>query len=133
VTTAPTPEASEELYIPAARDAVIAYFGRPAHGGAGLRTHCNTCIAAGHALHGYDGRAEPDKVHGDLLTARSDGRDGDMLPDTEACDVCDVLLSTISAQCQAEHDAQQARWARIARPTVLIEYGIPAFIRCRVY
>jgi hypothetical protein len=119
-----------EEYIPHARDSVVGRFGRTPWGV--FRSYCNRCLASGSECHGYDGRTESDRVFGDMMTSWSNGS-GDMLPDSEECDACRVPLATLAAQCEAEHRLQQARWARSSAPTVLVEYGIPAMVRCRVY
>ena len=104
-----------EPYIPNAREAVIAYFGRDTRGN--LRCYCVTCNDASPL-------ASAHKVYGDLIADETHGN--------EACDGCGVELLKLSQLCQAEHDAQQAKWAK--QPiTALVEYGIAAFPRCRIY
>lgn len=116
-----------ESYIPNARDAVIARFGRTSYGL--LRCYCNACHDAD-PLAPESGLTEPARVYGDLYVAiGSESRMGD----EECCASCGVSLLGLSQRCQADHDDQQARWARIARPTVLLEYGLQSSIRCRVY
>jgi hypothetical protein len=113
---------SDEQYIPNARDAVIAYFGRTSYGA--LRVHCVRCNEVSPL-------ADASKVYGDLYVAEP--APVGQCDDGEECDMCRVRLLALSQACQQEHDEQQARWARVARPTVMIEYGVPAAIRCRVY
>lgn len=119
----------EETYTPSARDAVIAYFGRNAQGN--LRQFCVRCNDVA-PLTGDECRAGPHKIHGDLIT------DGDLtqrVEDGEACDCYGVTFLQLSTMCQQEHDEQQARWSRKSKAdsNVLIEYGVRALIRCRVY
>lgn len=102
-----------ETYVPTPRDAVIAYFGRNEAGN--LRCYCVRCNEAAPLT-------EPSKIYGDLSYDTSD-----------QCESCLASLLALSQACQREHDEQQARWARTSAPTVLIEYGIPAAIQCRVY
>lgn len=119
-----------EKYIPSARDTTFGRFGRDSYGF--LRQHCNNCHDK-HPLAGYDGRTEPDRIIGerDLDSMGTDQNSGSV-DVTDACDVCGVLFIEIAKQCQREHDEQQARWAK--QPvTALVEYGIPAGVRCRIY
>jgi hypothetical protein len=111
-------------YVAGARDSTIARFGRSAAGW--LRCHCLTCLDE-HPLAGYDGRAEPDRVYGDMLTTV------DRLAEDAACDMCGVLLADLAARCQEAHDEQQRRWARTRGAVQLVEYGVVATCRCRVY
>ena len=109
-----------ETYIPSARDSVMGYFGRGAHGY--WRQKCVCCNDA-------EPLTEAHKVYGDLYV--SDGPLGRM-SETDACDVCGVTFLSLSQRCQREHDEQQARFARL--PCVgLLEYGILAAPRCRIY
>lgn len=112
---------TDEKYIPSARDAVIAFFGRNAVGH--LRCYCATCNDTAPLSNAA-------KVYGDLYVATGEVS---RIDEGGECDACGVALLSLSQSCQREHDEQQTRWARMARPSVLIEYGVPAFIRCRVY
>lgn len=109
-------------YIPSARNAIVAYFGRNAAGN--LRTHCNSCIDKGHVL------TDASKIHGDLYIPTGDRS---LAEEDECCEVCGVALLALSRSCQQEHDEQQARWARASRVDHLLEYGIAGAVRCRVY
>lgn len=109
-----------ETYIPSARDTIIAYHGRSPAGG--WRTRCVTCMEIESLAH-----ASP--VYGDLYVP--DGPDG-RVPEGEECEMCGSSLLAISRCAQDEHDAQQARFARLP-VTHLVEYGIPGAVRCRIY
>ena len=117
---------SNEVYIPNARDAVIAYFGRNASGN--LRCYCVTC-------NDKSPLTDAHKVYGDLDFAEplTNGRGSyDSWDTCDQCEVCWTSLLKLSQMCQREHDEQQARFAR--GPTLaLVEYGVTAAIRCRVY
>ena len=115
-----------ETYIPRARYAVVAYFGRNASGN--LRCYCVRCNDTAPLT-------DASKVYGDLtmpepisLAVGHWGTD-----DTcEACEACGVTLLSLSQACQREHEEQQERFRRL--PCVgLLEYGILGAIRCRVY
>lgn len=115
-----------EQYISNARDAVVAYFGRNPAGN--LRCYCVRCNDA-------EPLSDAAKVYGDLDTPEplslAVGHWGTV--DTcEACDACSVSLRELSRRCQAEHDEQQARWAR-APITHVVEMGMLGMVRCRIY
>jgi hypothetical protein len=117
---------SNEQYIPRARDAVVAYFGRNTAGN--LRVHCITCCDE-HPL------TDPRKVYGDLDQPGplTHGRGSYGSDDTcDQCEVCWTSLLKLSQMCQAEHDEQQARWSK-GPITHLVEYGVTAAPRCRIY
>lgn len=109
-----------ETYIPNARDAVVAYFGRNARGN--LRCYCVRC-------NDESPLTNASKIYGDLYVALGDR---DRAYDEDRCDVCGVTLLQLSQMCQAEHDEQQARWAR-GPITDLVEYGVRTSPRCRIY
>lgn len=102
---------------------IVAYFGRTSYGV--LHTHCVTCCDK-YPLSGYDGRDQPDRVYGD-----PDFYAGDSHSDDD-CHQCGVSLRDLSERCQREHAEQQARFARLP-VLALVEYGVPAAVRCRVY
>ena len=108
-------------YIPSARDAVVARFGRSEAGC--LRCFCVYCLDAGHTL------TDVHDVYGDLYVPTGpDGR----ADDDQTCDVCSLSLLTISQAFQRDHDAQQAAWAR--QPvTHVVEMGMVGAVRCRIY
>ncbi len=109
-------------YIPNARDAVIAYVGGNTSGR--YRLHCCTCLTE-HPL------ASAQRIYGgDYYVSEGPW---DRASEADQCDICGVTLQSLSERCQREHDEQQARWARTAAPTMLVEYGVQAAIRCRVY
>ena len=110
-----------DAYIPNTRDATIAWFGRNPAGN--WRQHCCRC-------NDDTPLTEAARVYGDLYVAEP-APEGHVAP-SDVCDVCGVTLLALSQSCQAEHDAQQARWAR-GPVTGLVEYGITAFPRCRIY
>lgn len=110
-----------EAYIPSARDATVAYAGWTPD--RRYRCYCVRC-------HDDTPLTDAARVYGDLYVAEPSPLGS--VDDGERCDRCDVALLDLSRQCQADHDAQQARFAR--QPVhALVEYGIPAAIRCRVY
>ena len=107
-------------YIPSARDAVIAYFGRNHLGF--LRCYCVRC-------NDLTPLASADRIYGDLYVPTGpDGR----AEDSQECDACGVQLLDLSRACQAEHDAQQAEWAR-GPVTHVVEMGMVGAVRCRIY
>lgn len=111
---------SAEPYISNARDAIVAYCG----GSSGCyRTRCVTCFDA-------TPLTDPDRVYGDCYVPTGPLGSVD---DTEACDTCGVTIADLSARCQREHDDQQRRWARESRIDHVIEMGMVAAVRCRVY
>lgn len=114
---------TKEPYIPNARDAVVAFCGWTDEGT--YRAYCVTC-------HDKTPLKEHErgKIYGDLYVSEGPL---DRVDDGDRCDRCGVTFLSLSQRCQAEHDEQQRQWARYSRPTVLIEYGIPGAIRCRVY
>ena len=100
---------------------MIAYFGGTPDNR--WRCYCVRC-------HDVTPLRDAAKVYGDLYVAEpaSEGR----MDDGEECDMCGVRLLDLSRSCQREHDEQQARWARL--PIVaLVEYGVSAGPRCRIY
>jgi hypothetical protein len=118
--------ADREEYIPSARDAVVAYFGRNARGN--LRCYCVRC-------NDTDPLTDAHKVYGDCSapepTSLAVGHWGS--DDTcEACEACGIALVALSKACQSEHDAQQARWARLPI-THVVEMGMVGAVRCRIY
>ncbi len=115
-----------ERYIPTARDAVIAYFGRNPAGN--LRCYCVMCndaepLAQASAVYGDPGASEP----ASLAVGHWGSADT-----CEACEACGVSLRALSRRCQEEHDAQQARWAR-GPITHVVEMGMVGAVRCRIY
>ncbi len=115
-----------EAYIPNARDAVIAYFGRNPAGN--LRCYCVTCNDA-------EPLTDANKVYGDLNYAEplAHGKGSyDSWDTCDQCEVCWVSLLSLSQSCQREHDEQQARFRR-GPITYVVEMGMPGAIRCRVY
>ena len=115
-----------EAYIPNARDAVVAYFGRNASGN--LRCHCVRCNDAAPLT-------DANAVYGDLDQPEplTNGRGSYGSWDTcDQCEVCWASLLELSRACQREHDEQQARWAR-GPVTDLVEYGTRTSPRCRIY
>ncbi len=115
-----------EAYIPNARDAVIAYFGRNADGN--LRCHCVRCNDTSPLT---DAR----KVYGDtnIPEPLTYGRGSYGNWDTcDQCEMCWTSLLALSQSCQREHDEQQARFAR-GPITHVIEMGMVSDIRCRIY
>ena len=117
---------SDEKYIPSARDAVVAYFGRNTAGN--LRCHCVRCCDE-HPL------TDASKVYGDTDQPEpmTHGRGSYGSWDTcDQCEVCWTSLRQLSRMCQAEHDEQQARWAR-GPITHVVEMGVPGMVRCRIY
>jgi len=108
-------------YIPNARDAVIAYCGWNEAGC--YRAYCVTC-------HDKAALKDPRKIYGDLYVAEGPL---DRMDDGDKCDWCGVTFLSLSQRCQLEHDEQQRQWSRVSRPTVLLEYGIPGDVRCRIY
>lgn len=110
----------DEIYIPNARNSVIGLFGRNSHGW--FRAKCVCC-------NDECPLTDSDKIYGDLYVASGPRNRAE--PE-DCCDICGVAFIALSEQCQAEHDAQQLRFAR--QPIhVAIEYGIQTAIRCRVY
>jgi hypothetical protein len=107
-----------EAYIPSARQSVIAYCGYTTDGR--YRRFCVTCCDASPLTDAH-------KIYGDLYTPGPEN-----VSDRDDCECCGVSLLSLSQQCQREHDEQQARWAR-GPVLALVEYGIPAAVRCRVY
>ena len=101
-------------YIPNAREAVIGYFGG---------NHNNACRERCVKCSDVEPLTDPRPVYG--------GYSDDEVP--YECDHCGISFGTLSAMCQAEHDEQQARWARESRVEYVIEMGATAAIRCRVY
>ena len=115
-----------ETYIPNARDAVIAYFGRNHTGN--LRCYCVRCNDA-------EPLTDASKVYGDLDQPEplTNGRGSYGSWDTcDQCEVCWVSLLSLSQSCQQEHDEQQERFRR-GPITHVIEMGMTGAIRCRVY
>jgi len=119
---------ADEPYKASARVSTVAYFGRNA-GARLLRTHCVTCCDD-HPLTSDDGTGPPHRVYGDLFVP--DGPEGSV-PDDERCDICNVSILALSQMCQAEHEEQQARWARTIPVHTVEEMGCVSAIRCRVY
>lgn len=119
---------TEDAYIPNAHDATVGWFGRAASGS--LRCYCITCNDK-HPLASYGpgGTTGPDRIYGDLYVASGERNRVD---EGEACDACGVTFLALSEMCQREHDEQQARWAR-EPVTALVEYGVRAGVRCRIY
>jgi len=115
-----------EQYIPNARDAVIAYFGRNQAGN--LRCYCVRCNDS-------EPLTDAVKVYGDLDQPEplTHGRGSYGSWDTcDQCEVCWTSLLELSRRCQAEHDEQQKRFAR-GPITHVVEMGMVGAIRCRVY
>lgn len=110
-----------DVYIPTARDAVIGRFGRNA--ARNLRAHCNACLDE-HPL------TDSSPIYGDLQPPAGPAFMAEHEP---SCEVCGITFLSLSESCQREHDEQQYQWSRTSATHVLIEYGIPAMIRCRVY
>ena len=107
-------------YIPSARDATIAYFGRNPHGF--LRCYCVTCNDSSPLTDAH-------RVYGDLYVPTGpNGR----AEDGQECDACGVQLLDLSRRCQADHDAQQREWAR-GPVTHVVEMGMVGSVRCRIY
>lgn len=115
-----------ETYIPNARDAVVAYFGRNTQGN--LRCYCVRCNDASPLT-------DASKVYGDLdgpepvSLARGHWGSDDTC---EMCEACYVPLLHLSRECQREHDEQQERFRR-GPITHVVEMGMVGAIRCRVY
>lgn len=109
-----------ETYVPGARDAVVAYFGRDAR--RNLRCYCVRCNDAAPLT-------DASKVYGDLYVSEGDV---ESMPDEDVCDACGVALLELSRMCQREHDEQQARWARKSI-THVVEMGMVGDVRCRIY
>ncbi len=113
-------------YIPSARDAVVAYFGQNSSGN--LRCYCVRC-------NDESPLSDASRIYGDLSypepISLAVGHWGSE-DSAEACDVCRVTLLSLSRQCQSEHDAQQAEWAR-GPITHVVECGIRGAVRCRIY
>lgn len=107
-------------YIPSARDAVVGYFGRNPAGN--LRAYCVCCNES-------EPLQDAARVYGDLYV--STGPLGSLEAD-EVCDGCGTAFLVLSEACQAEHDAQQAEWAR-GPLTHVVEMGMVGQVRCRVY
>lgn len=115
-----------EPYVPSARDAVVAYFGRNLSGN--LRCYCVRCNDS-------EPLTDASKVYGDLDQPGplTHGRGSYGSDDTcDQCEVCWVSLLELSQRCQVEHDEQQARFAR-GPITHVVEMGMVGAIRCRVY
>lgn len=113
-------------YVPAARDAAIGYMGTN-EGGRRSTFRCMTCVDAAPLAH-----AERHFGHDHRHFARIET--GEMDDCADACDRCGVTTLDLSQRCQAEHEAQQERWERLARGVLtLVEYGVTANPRCRVY
>jgi len=117
-----------EAYIPNARDATVGFFGRTS--GGVLRCYCVTCNDKSPlGSYGPGGTIGPDRIYGDIYVPTGEHN---RVADDERCDSCGVTFLTLSEMCQREHDEQQARWAR-GPVTALVEYGIRAGVRCRIY
>jgi hypothetical protein len=102
----------EEQHIPPASGAVMGFFGRNESGY--FRSKCVTCNDKAPLT-------DTSRIWGDRWHDHGD-----------ACDVCGVSFFTLSVQCQAEHDAQQRRFASQAN-TMLNEYGIVSRALCRIF
>lgn len=117
-----------EAYIPNARDATVGLFGRNSSGL--LRAHCVTCNDRDPL------QAEIQRIYGDLYvqdTGRENSPHGiDRMNSDGRCDLCKVTFLSLSERCQAEHDDQQARWARLP-VTHVVEMGMIGAVRCRIY
>lgn len=115
-----------ETYIPNARDAVIAYFGRNASGN--LRCYCVRC-------NDESPLTDARPVYGDLNYPEplAHGRGSyDSWDTCDQCEVCWTSLRSLSESCQREHDEQQARFAR-GPITHVVEMGMVGQVRCRIY
>lgn len=144
-----------ETYVPHSQDARIGYTGRDDNGN--LRTRCVMCcdarpLTSAEPVYGLDLRRpwqhEGAWIGDELIAAAHDAdrlralidaadwtgeiRRHDPACSDPECSTCGVSILALSARCQREHEDQQARWAR-ARVGVIVEYGVQAELRCRVY
>lgn len=125
-----------ETYVGPSRGSVIGYVGTTAAG----RVCTFRCVVCSDAspLRGDHGRPAPERFYGEdhrefaRLFDEQASRGGADWYLGEACDSCRATTLDLSMRCHAEHDAQQARWSR-GPVLALVEYGIPAGVRCRVY
>lgn len=115
-----------EAYIPNARDAVVAYFGRNNAGN--FRCYCVTC-------NDKSPLTDAAKIYGDCDQPEpmTYGRGSYGSDDTcDQCESCWTSLLSLSQRCQQEHNDQQARWAR-GPITHVVEMGMVGAVRCRIY